>query len=517
MVTRAATTAITLLLLLAGVAAATGADAQAPPTSPPPSAVPSAPGTPTTYGFDDACNQLRDMMSKIPMVGGFDGNALSGLCKAGNAATHPGDAFDAAKSKIWDSTFGQIVDSMLDGLGQIVGLTMTFWTRLPNDKLLDSPSLWQRIDSYTRALQVWMLAISIALSALRIGVARKQLAADHAEETFRMLARSVVATWIAGTAILAGARVTDQFSQWLLTDTVQNAGGAGELLVKNYRFAAGALSPGLVFVVTLVGLLGALSMAALTVIRQAFLVVAVGIFPLTAAASGTAAGRQSFARITGWIVAFLLFKPIASLIYLIAFVTADQANTESAQNPGTTDSAARSLIGVVLLCSAAFVLPALVRLVAPGMAVIGSGGSGAVATGMAAGAAAAAVGGVKALAARGAGAGAVASPATSGAAASPASGHRGNGGGGGGGGNRPPLPPSPRPSPGGSATESRGSASPSARRSGTQLVRSSTSVAGIGRSVDRAGSDTATGSPGSARGTGWVNPNPHLGNDHIDR
>ncbi|MBO0878804.1 MAG: hypothetical protein J2P17_00105 [Mycobacterium sp.] len=479
-------------------------------TPAPPSSAPAASGNSTTYGFDDVCNQIRDGLSRIPMVGGFDGDALSGMCKAGNAVTHPDKAADAIKSKVWESAFGQIVDSMLDGLGQIVGTTMTLWTRLPNDKLLDSPTLWQRIDSYTRTMQVWILAISIAASALRIGIARKHLAAEYAEETFRMLVRSVIATWIAGTAILAAARITDRFSQWLLTDTIgSNGNGAAELLVTSYRYSAGALSPGLVFVVTLVGLLGALSMAALTIIRQAFLVVAVGMLPLTAAATGTAVGRHSFTRLAGWIVAFLLFKPIASLIYLVAFVTADQANIESARTAGTTDSAARSLIGVVLLCSAAFVLPALVRLVAPGMSTIGSGGGGAAATGIIAGTAAAAVTGGKAIRARGTGAAAASAPSSGGTSPS---GHSGNSGG-----NRPRLPPSPRPSPRGIEAPPRDSGTPQPRHTAAAGMRTAAAPTGMGRAVDRLGNDTATGTSGSKNDTGWVNPNPNLGNDHIDR
>ncbi|OBF82355.1 hypothetical protein A9X06_19405 [Mycobacterium sp. 852002-51759_SCH5129042] len=511
--------AAALLILAAGLilASTTLAAAQAPTPSPSGSGAPATPGDPgtsTTYGFDGTCDQLHDLLSKLPMVGGFDGDVLSGMCKAGNAATHPGEAADAVRSKAWDSTFGQIVDSMLDGLGQMVGATMTMWARLPNDKLLDSTTLWQRIDSYTRVLQVWMLAISIAVSALRIGIARKHLAAEHAEETFRTLARSVIATWIAGGAILAGARITDRFSEWLLDDTVgPNSGGAAELLVKSYRNSAGLLSPGLVFVVTLVGLLGAISMAALTVIRQAFLVVAVGMFPLTAAASGTAAGRQSFARLGGWIVAFLLFKPVASLIYMIAFVTADQANTESATNAGSADAAARSLIGIVLLCSAVGVLPALVRLVAPGLSVIGSGGSGAVATGIVAGAAAIAVTGGKALMARGGGS---AATATAGTGAAPPPGPSGTGAG------RPMLPPSPSPRgigagppPGPSGPPPQRPGGPGSHRPRGGTVRSST-PASMGRSVERTGNDTATGTRRPGSEPGWVDPNPHLGNQQID-
>ncbi|WP_280310385.1 hypothetical protein [Nocardia abscessus] len=515
-----------LLTVFAAVAVmiSTTAAAAAQPVPPSPSPVQAEPGTSSTYGFDQTCNDVHDALSAIPGLGGFAGNWASAVCKAGNVASHPGSAVEATKSKLWDSTFGQVTEILLDGLGDALSWSMV-WARLPNDRILDDPAtggetLWQRVDSYTRQLQTWLLAFSILVSALRIGIARQHMAAEHAEEAFRTLVRSTATTWIAGFAILAGARLTDAFSLWIINDaTAGNAQGAAELLVRTDRF--GVYGPGLVFIVALVGILGAVAMVALTIIRQALLVVAVGIYPLTAAASGMSGGRASFQRLGAWIIAFLLFKPVAALVYMIAFVTADTTNTTiEQQGPDSADSAHRTLVGMVLLCSVAFVLPALVRLVAPALSVIGSGGGGTAAAGAAVGAGILAATGGKALLARGAisgGAGSAGFVSTAGGGPAP-SGHRNppgpTDGGGGGGGSPKPLP-GPRGSGGGSKPAATLANPSGTQGGGRRAMQVSGAATGAGRSLDRLGDDVGGGTTpptgaGPYRG-------PDLGPHAIDR
>ncbi|WP_433206632.1 hypothetical protein ACQP1G_20420 [Nocardia sp. CA-107356] len=517
-----------LLIVTAGLAVTTATAALAQPSVGPTttSPGPTESGTSTTYGFDQVCNDIHDMLSQLPAgVGNFLGDGASAVCKAGNAASHPGSAIEATKSKLWDSTFGKVTEILLSGLGDALTMS-TSWAWIPNDRILSSPgdqadptqTLWGRIDSYTRQLQTWLLAFSIVISAVRIGIARAHLAAEHADEAFKMLARSTLSTWVAGTAILTSARMTDSLSSWIINDATNgNARGAAELLARTDRF--GVYGPGLVFLVAIVGILGALAMTVLTIIRQALLVVAVGIFPLTAAASGS--GKQAYQRLGAWIIAFLLFKPVAALVYMIAFVTADQVNTDVAQNEaGKLDSAQRGLIGIVLLCSVAFVLPALVRLVSPALSAVGSGGSGAVATGAAVGAAAALFTGGKALLARGAasgGAGTAGFVSTGGQGPTPPRGGGTGSGGTGGTGGRPQLPPSPSAGPKGAAHPLQPAATSSGSRTAAQRgIGAQATGTRAGKVVDRIGNDV-TGGHAQTTGTTANRMPPDLGSHHISR
>lgn len=490
-----------LTVLIVGLVVTLGpqASAAAQPLSPPaPASEEQPPGESTTYGFDATCDEFHDVLSEIPFVGGYAGDVVSAVCKAGNAASHPGRAVDATTSKLWDSALGELTEGLLDGLGDALALS-TAWARVPNDPILAGPSgdgqtLWASIDDYTRQLQTWLLAFSIAISALRIGIARHHMATEHAEEAFRMLARSTLTTWVAGAAILAAARMTDTLSAWIIDEATEgNSRDAFELLVHTERF--GQYGPGLVLIVAIVGILGALAMTVLTMLRQALLIVAVGVYPLTAAASGTSGGQQAFQKLGAWIIAFLLFKPVAALVYLVAFTTAGEANTEfETADDYSFDTAHRGMVGIVLLCSVAFVLPALIRLVTPAVAAVGTGGSGAIAASAALGAGAAlATGGKSLLMSSGAVTGGAGSAGfvTQRGATTTATGHRGAGG------TTPRADapgPGPRPSSGPHGTGP-GRASPAAasgsQGAGRKTMHTAAAASGAGRSIDRIEHDIA--------------------------
>ncbi|MGV9680924.1 hypothetical protein ACWDSJ_37115, partial [Nocardia sp. NPDC003482] len=273
-----------------------------------------------TYGYDQTCNEIHDDLDGLSLPGISLGDAASAACKASNAATHPGDAANAVKDKAWDSTFGKVVDSLMNGLGQALILALTFWMKVPNEKLSDSGALFSKINDYTYQAQILLLMVSVILSGMRLAQARRGAVLSEAEESFRMFARVVFSSWMLGAVIVAAAQAADRFSQWVIQDASNgNAKDIAELLVKTSKLQA--FSPGLVLIIAIVGLLGALGQIVLAIVRQGLLVVAAGMLPLAAAAGGTNTGRQSYQKLLAWIIAFLLWKPVAAIVYMIAFIT----------------------------------------------------------------------------------------------------------------------------------------------------------------------------------------------------
>lgn len=473
----------------------------------------------TTYGFDQACNDVHDTLDGVGIPGLPSlGDLSSAICKGGNAATHPGEAVEAVKDKAWDSTFGKVVDSLLNGLGEAVIMSLVWWTKVPNEKITEGGTLFAQINDYTYQAQIILLVASVILSGARLAEARRGAAMSEANESFKMYARVVFSSWMLAAVVVAGTQVSDRFSAWLIDDATNgNAKGIAELMVKTSAYQA--FSPGLVLIIALVGMLGAIAQAIFSVVRQGLLVVAAGFMPMAAAASGMKTGQQSYQKLTGWVIAFLLWKPVAAVVYMIAFTTANVGTDDvPATSIPNADQAQRMLVGLVLLCSVAFVLPALMRLVAPAVAIVGSGGSGFTATGAAVvGGLALASGGralgIRASAAPGSqgyvnpGGGGGPRPTGAGGGTSPRPGPFGGGGGGGGGGRAP----APAAAAGGGGGGGGAAAVPrGAQSGGSARVPGMAMFAGnVSNGADRAA--------GNLAGDTWGNRAPDLGRSTIPR
>ncbi|MEU4315384.1 hypothetical protein [Nocardia sp. NPDC024068] len=461
-----------------------------------------------TYGFDETCNEIHDTLDDLGIPGISLGDAASAVCKAGNAGSHPGQAADAVKDKAWDSTFGKVVDSLMNGLGEAIILALTFWMKVPNEVASDSGSLFTKINDYTYQVQILLLMASIIITGLRLAEARRGGAMDEAAESFRMFTRVVFSSWMLGAVIVAGTQASDRFAEWIIQDATDgNAKNMAELMVKTS--ALQAFSPGLVLIIAIVGLLGALAQIILAIVRQGLLVIAAGVLPLAAASSGMSIGKQSYQKLVGWIIAFMLWKPVAAIVYMIAFTTAGHVDEMTpAGGLPEAEQAQRMLVAIVLLCSVAFVLPALMRLVTPAVAIVGSGGSGLTAAG---GTLIAAAGlgamGTKAVGARGAAAPGRAGYVGGAAGPPPPGGGRG-------GGTPRPAPP-PRGGGGGGAPQ---------QRSGTP-AGSGGVPSGASRVAQRVGAarSATTGmtradqAMGDVAGDRWTNRSPDLGRSTIPR
>ncbi|TQM31813.1 hypothetical protein [Nocardia bhagyanarayanae] len=466
-----------------------------------------------TYGFDETCNEIHDTLDGVGLPGISLGDAASAVCKAGNATSHPDQAADAIKDKAWDSTFGKVVDSLMNGLGEAIILALTFWMKVPNEAASDNGSLFTRINDYTYQIQILLLIASVILSGARLAEARRGAAVSEAAESFRMFARVVFSSWMLGAIIVAGTQASDRFAEWIINDSTNgNAKDLAELMVKTSKLQA--FSPGLVLIIAIVGLLGALAQIVFAIVRQGLLIIAAGVLPLAAAASGMNIGKSSYQKLIGWIIAFMLFKPVAAIVYMIAFTTAGHVDgLTSTTGLPEGEEAQRMLVAIVLLCSVAFVLPALMRLVTPAVAIVGSGGSGLAWTGGAVvGALALGAMGTKAVGVK-----AAASPGSAGYVSGSGSGPRPPGGAGGGRGGGAPRPTPPRGGGGGGAagqppraSEPQGSAGvPSGAARAAGRIGAARAAAGSMRNADDSMGDVA--------GDRWANRSPDLGRSTIPR
>ncbi|WP_327097014.1 hypothetical protein OIE68_45345 [Nocardia vinacea] len=289
-------------------------------------------------------------------------------------------------------TASSVLDDMTSQLGESFGgllrFVMTWWTALPSPQLTDNQGgpgpVLSGIREYTSGLQVLLLTCGIIFAAARLALAKRGGVAGEAQESFLMLARAVFASMAFAAIITAGTRAGDAFAEWVLFDA--SRGDAHNIVAALAEFDLkrnSGLGTGVLLVLFLLGIISMLIQLVMLVLRQALLILVVAAIPLAAAASGTGPGSQAYKRLLSWSLAFVLWKPVGALVYAIAFTVAgrDQKDPQLV------------LLGLILLVMSVVVLPALIRLVAPAVATLGSGGgASAVLAGGAAGVAMASLG-----------------------------------------------------------------------------------------------------------------------------
>jgi hypothetical protein len=226
----------------------------------------------------------------------------------------------------------------------------------------------------------WYMGVGAILSVI-VGGAR--MAFEQRAEPGKDLLRSLVTL-----IVVAGAGVTiigllvaaaDSFSVWIINGSlkcdVMGSGGcfgasiAGLLALTGG--SSGGLGPLLIIILGLVAIIASVIQIVLMVARGGMLVILAGILPLAASATNTEMGKTWFKKSVSWLVAFILYKPAAAIVYAAAF---QLAGTKVFQDDGSGLLAV--LTGLLLMIVALFAMPALMRFVTPMVGSLAAGGAG---------------------------------------------------------------------------------------------------------------------------------------------
>ncbi|MCB8043724.1 hypothetical protein JM654_04325 [Microbacterium oxydans] len=274
---------------------------------------------------------------------------------------------------------------------------------------------------------LWWIMLAVAVGATIVGAIRMAVTmrAEPGKDVFFGLLRLIVVAG-AGVGIVALlVTAADAFSVWIIdrsTDCNLSAGDStcfgrniSNLLVLTTTGTAGAPGLGalLVIILGVIAIIVAVVQIILMLARGGMLVVLTGILPLSAAAAMSGeSGKGWFNKNVAWLVAFILYKPAAAIIYAAAF---QLAGTDVFKDDGT--GLISVITGLMMMLLALVALPALMRFVTPMVGAMAGGAGG----GMIAAAGVAAVPSGAAQVGRlagGAGGGSTASPSTAGATGS---------------------------------------------------------------------------------------------------
>jgi hypothetical protein len=300
---------------------------------------------------------------------------VSGLgCSVGRAITDPGGAVKsaagAAASSVAGSAFESMVNALKEGVGKSVGLMMSFWMKVPIPSIADPNSAVTKLRDATLYLTVITAVVSIFFVAARAALAHRQAATEDAAQAAKGLVHIVVASAVAVPAVILASQAADEYSAWLVSRAANGDVDAALSRLTGFTQIAGV---GFTFILALLALVASVVQAFLIVIRDALLILLVGALPLAAASSITRSGQATFTKMTGWLLAFILFKPVAAMCYAAALWSVTDSSTEINQ-----------IAGIFLVILAVFTLPALMRLIVPQVERVG-GASGTALLGAAAG------------------------------------------------------------------------------------------------------------------------------------
>lgn len=246
---------------------------------------------------------------------------------------------------------------MLGGWDSLTKGFLTSWLDVGLLVDLDAGS----VSWLTAQLQV----ISILLATVGLMVAAIWTMIHHRGEKAAKVIKSMFTVVLVSTAgvglmqvILVGG---DAFSTWILDSAGVTVDGRGSLPVA----ALVASSPGLAILAGIFGIIATIIQWGIMLVRSALLPLLVGVWPVAAAASMIGGAEQAFSKITTWIIAFTIYKPVAAIVYAYAW------KTKSGE-----DGLGGVINGLILIILAVVALPAIMRLVSPGTSAMGGSGGG---------------------------------------------------------------------------------------------------------------------------------------------
>lgn len=351
-------------------------------------------------------------------------NPLCFLGAPGAVACGGKAAVDQGKKAI-----GSAVDSAVDSGAKSLGQAMMgAWDALMKKFLtvwLDQGLLVDLQGSQVAWLQNGLRTLMVPLAVIGIMVACVWTMVNHRGDRMRQAVEALFRVFLVstlGTAFVAlMVPVGDQFGKWILDSAgVTVKGWQGEAAAQIV-----ASQPGLAILAGIFGTLAVFIQWIIMLARVVILPLLVAVWPTTAAAAMIRGGEQAFSSVTRWIIAFILYKPAAAIVYAFAWKLK------------SSDDISTVINGLLLLVVAVLALPVLLRLITPAANAMGSAAGGGMAlaatgaivtAGVAAGAAVV-TGGGSAAASSGAGAGAAGGGASTAGGTSAATGGGAFGGG----------------------------------------------------------------------------------------
>ncbi|TDW18036.1 type IV secretion system protein [Kribbella kalugense] len=272
-------------------------------------------------------------------------------------------AIEWAFGKFFDFIFqaiANIVVSAVEAVLKAVGLLWVY-IKIPNAE--QTPISW--VQDHTNFIMAFIATLSVIFAAI-------QMAFSHRGEPVREILKSLLtlAVVTAGATAFAWTLISaaDDFSAWIIDQALKANGHSfaknlADMMTDPLKSPTEEFGWLLVIFVGILMVFTSIVQLALMIVRYGMLVLLVGVLPLTAAATNTEMGMMWFKRSLGWLAGFIIYKPVAALIYATALYLMSTPTSKDA-TPGTSQTL-KIIMGVTMMIVAVVALPAILRFVSP--------------------------------------------------------------------------------------------------------------------------------------------------------
>lgn len=270
-----------------------------------------------------------------------------------------------------------------DSLGDLAKGLGSFWVNTPSIPLTGKDNAVYFIRESTSWYVAALLVVSVLIAAGQMMWTRK---GQPLTELLSSLLKFAIMNAASVTGVTLLLRSGDEFSAWIIgRSTDEGFEKALSTLIGPEVFKS-EITMGIAIFAIVMGIIAiivAVIQIGLLIVRSAMALILVGTLPLAFAATNTSWGKQWSQKHVSWLIAFILYKPVASIVYAAAFKVFGSVGKVDG------DEGQRMMYfisGLVLMIAALFALPAMMRLIVP--AVGAASGAGAMFAGAAVGSAA---------------------------------------------------------------------------------------------------------------------------------
>jgi hypothetical protein len=263
-----------------------------------------------------------------------------------------------------------IADVVIEAVTAVLKAVGFLWVYLPTPEADNSGAVSWIHDRTT------YIMLSVATIAVIVGAI--QMAISHRGEPLRDILKSLLTMVVVNAGLLsvvsALTQYGDQFSRWVIDEALASDKAEHhdfptmltKVMVDPLKDPGELLGFALVIFIGILMVITAIVQLALMIVRYAMLVLLAGIFPLTAAATNTEMGMMWFKRSLAWLAGFIIYKPVAALIYAAAiFMIHTPTVPEGVTAEKGTPQLMNIIMGVTMMLLAVVALPAILRFVSP--------------------------------------------------------------------------------------------------------------------------------------------------------